>query len=156
MGRLARRTFNGSPTIALPGTGSDPTLLRMRAAFLVSFLVISAALLGGEGKVTGANAPAPDQAFAIKLVSALVDADYNAFVADGNDQFRGMPKGQFDAVAKRTAAVLKPGYELAYLGSLNQRGFLVTLWRISPKSSGDDLLATLSTRNGKVGGFFIR
>jgi hypothetical protein len=45
---------------------------------------------------------------------------------------------------------------MTYLGDLNQGGYQVTLWRIRIKSSSDDLLATLSMKDGKVGGFWIK
>lgn len=69
---------------------------------------------------------------------------------------RGLKKEQFEAVVSRLSAKLKNGYDLTYLGDLNQRGYEVTLWRIRFKSGGDDLLATLSMKDGKIGGFWIK
>jgi hypothetical protein len=66
------------------------------------------------------------------------------------------PPSPFNAQKKRRRSKLKAGYDLAYLGDLNQRGYQVTLWRIRFKSGGDDLLATLSMRDGKVGGYWIQ
>jgi hypothetical protein len=39
---------------------------------------------------------------------------------------------------------------------IDQKGFRVTLWKVSYKDGSDDMLATLSVRSGTVGGFFIR
>jgi len=91
-----------------------------------------------------------------KIITSLVNADYTAFVADGEARFKELKKEQFDSVAAKIAPVLKQGYEVTYLGSLNQRGYHVSLWKVGLKTGGGDLLATLSMKDGKVGGFFIR
>lgn len=106
--------------------------------------------------VCAADAPAGAQTEAPKLVSAIASDDYAAFVADGSAAFQGLKKDQFESVVAQIGSRLKGGYDLAYLGDLNQRGYQVTLWRIRFKSGGDDLLATLSMKDGKVGGFLIK
>jgi hypothetical protein len=100
--------------------------------------------------------PAASHAEATKLVSAIASDNYASFVADGNAAFQGLKKDQFESVVSQLGSKLKAGYDLAYLGDLNQRGYQVTLWRIRFKSGGDDLLATLSMRDGKVGGYWIK
>lgn len=90
------------------------------------------------------------------MVSAVVADDFAAFVADGNTAFQELKKERFEAVVSQLGAKLKAGYDLGYLGDLNQQGFQVTLWRIRFKSGGDDLLATLSIKDGRVGGFWIK
>jgi hypothetical protein len=106
--------------------------------------------------VFAADPPVSSQAEATKLVSAIVSDNYAAFVADGNAAFQGLKKDQFESVVSQLGSKLKSGYDLAYLGDLNQRGYLVTLWRIRFQNGGDDLLATLSMKDGKVGGFWIK
>ena len=91
-----------------------------------------------------------------KLLSAIATSDYGLFVADGDAAFRELKKSHFDAVASQLSLKLKNGYEVTYLGDLNQRSYQVTLWRIRFKSGGDDLLATMSMKGGKVGGFWIK
>jgi len=91
-----------------------------------------------------------------KLLNAITSDDYAAFVADGNAAFQGLKKDQFEAVVSQIGFRLKEGYDLTYLGDLKQKGYQVTLWRIRFKSGGDDLLATLSMKDGKVGGFWIK
>jgi hypothetical protein len=100
--------------------------------------------------------PPAYQAEATKLVSAIADNDYAAFVTDGNAAFQALKKGQFEGVVSQLGSKLKAGYYLSYLGDLNQRNYQVTLWRIRFRSGGDDLLATLSMKDGKVGGFWIK
>lgn len=103
-----------------------------------------------------ADAPADSGDKASKLIRAIASDHYTEFVADGSHAFQGLKKEQFEAVVSQLDSKLKSGYDIAYLGDLNQRGYQVTLWRIRFKSGGDDLLVTLSMRDGKVGGFWIK
>ena len=91
-----------------------------------------------------------------KLFSALQKKDYASFVSDGEPAFRALPEEQFNSVAEQLAPKLIGEHEVTYLGALRQKGFRVTLWKVSLKDGSDDMLATLSVRSGKVGGFFIR
>jgi hypothetical protein len=91
-----------------------------------------------------------------KLYSALEKKDYASFVGDGEPAFRAFPEEQFDTVATQLAPKLVGDHQVTYLGVLQQKGFRVTLWKVSFKDGSDDMLATLSVRSGKVGGFFIR
>jgi hypothetical protein len=106
--------------------------------------------------VCAAESPGASQSEATKLITAITADDYKGFVADCNAAFQALKKDQFEAMVTQIGSKLKAGYELAYLGDLNQRGYQVTLWRIRFKSGGDDLLATLSMKDGKVGGFWIK
>jgi hypothetical protein len=118
-------------------------------------LSISAALVLASS-VCAMDAPIASQAQATKLVSAIISDDFGSFVADGSAAFQGLKREQFEAVVSQLSSKLKNGYDLTYLGDLNQRGYEVTLWRIRFKSGGDDLLATLSMKDGKVGGYWIK
>jgi hypothetical protein len=100
--------------------------------------------------------PTTYQAETTKLVSAIAYNDYEAFVADGNAAFQALKRDQFEGVVSQLGSKLNGEYDIAYLGDLNQRSYQVTLWRIRFKSGGDDLLATLSMKDGKVGGFWIK
>jgi hypothetical protein len=99
---------------------------------------------------------ATEAAFATKLVGALEHGDYPAFVADGDAAFQQFKQPEFDKIVAQLSPVLKTGYELVYLGDMKRKGFHITLWRVQFKDGRDDLLATLSVKEGKVGGFFIR
>ena len=67
-----------------------------------------------------------------------------------------MKKENFDAVSAQLAPRFKAGYTVTYLGDLQQQGFHVTLWKVSFQDGKDDALATLSVKDGKVGGFWIK
>jgi hypothetical protein len=59
-------------------------------------------------------------------------------------------------VAAQLGPRFKAGYTATYLGDLNQKGFKITLWRLRFTDGGDDALATLSLKDGKIGGFWIK
>lgn len=91
-----------------------------------------------------------------KLFSALEKKNYASFVGDGEPAFKELPEEKFNSVATQLAPKVSGDHEVTYLGALQQKGFRVTLWKVSFKEGSDDMLATLSVRNGKVGGFYIR
>ena len=103
-----------------------------------------------------ADNPAQAEQVMRKLIAATTAKDYPAFIADGTDEVKAaLSKPQFEAVAAMVEARFKAGYDLAALGELNQKGFEVYLYRLRFKDSGDDMLATLSLKDGKVGGIFF-
>jgi hypothetical protein len=103
-----------------------------------------------------ADAPKDAQAASGKLLSAIVADDYNAFISDGEPAFKALKKEAFDSVVMQLSLRFKTGYEAIYLGELKQKGYQVTLWKLSFKDGGDDMLATLSLKEKKVGGFWIK
>ncbi len=103
-----------------------------------------------------AQDPAPADALFKKMLAAEEAKDYDAFIADGTDQLKAaLSKSQFDAVCNLMNSRLKGGCDSSALGELNQKGFEVHLYRLRFKDGGDDMLATLSVKNGKVGGIFF-
>lgn len=96
-----------------------------------------------------------EAALCAQLIKAIAVSDHAAFIADGEAAFRQMKPERFAAVAAQLGPRLQAGYEVTYLGELRQRGYHVTLWKLSFKDGTDDALASLSTKEGKVGGFFI-
>ena len=91
-----------------------------------------------------------------KLLAAQTAKDYDAFVADGTDPLKAaLGKTQFEASSNLLNARFKGGYDYSPLGELNQRGFEVYLYRLRFKDGGDDMLGTLSLKDGKVGGIYF-
>lgn len=123
----------------------------MKITTLVCVLV-----LGVLGLARAADPSAEAKAASDKLIAAIAAADHAAFVADGDAAFKGLKKEVFDAVAAQLVPRFRAGYEVAYLGEMKQQGYQVTLWKLSFKDGGDDALATLSMKDGKVGGYWIR
>ena len=118
--------------------------------------VVAAMVIGSPAFLSAAEPAKEDNTIALKLFSAIEKSDYEAFVADGTAPFQQLKKEQFDGLAAKIAPKLRAGHEVSYLGDLKQNGYHVTLWKVSFKDGGDDALATLSVKDGKVGGFFIR
>jgi len=118
--------------------------------------LLAAILLGALACVGAAEPPSGAQAASDKLLAAIASGDYAAFVAEGDAAFKGLKKEEFDAVAAQLGPRFESGYEATYLGDLNQKGYQVTLWRLRFKAGGDDALATLSLKDGKIGGYWIR
>jgi cellulose biosynthesis protein BcsQ len=92
-----------------------------------------------------------------KLLAAQVAKDYDAFVMDASTGLKAaLSKTQFEASSDIMIPKLAAGYEIMPLGELNQRGYEVYLYRLRFKNGGDDMLGTLSLKDGKVGGIFFR
>ena len=89
-------------------------------------------------------------------MTAIEKDEHATFVADSENAFQQMKKEQFDSIAAQMAPKFKAGYTITYLGDLKQRGYHLTLWKLSFKDGTDDVLTTLSVKGDKVGGFFLR
>ncbi len=98
----------------------------------------------------------PTQGIFKTIMTATAANDYDGFVSVCDNTMKAaITKTQLEAVSKQIAPRAKDGYDADYLGELNQRGFVVHLWRLRFKAGGDDVLATLSVKDGKAGGFFL-
>ncbi len=99
---------------------------------------------------------AADQPVVHQLLNAMAQNDYQAFIGQGTTEFGAITQQQFSEVANSISPRLKQGYTVQHLGNLRQQGLDISVWKISFSDQGDELLATLNVRNGKVGGFFLR
>jgi hypothetical protein len=124
---------------------------------VIRSLIVGAALLAACANiVAAAEAAKEDKAIIDKLLTAIMKADYDSFVGDGDDSFKRMTKEQFDAAVRQLSPRLNAGYELTFLGAIKKSGGYVTLWRLTLKGVEDEALATLSLKDGQVRGFTIR
>jgi hypothetical protein len=78
-------------------------------------------------------------------LKSIETGDFELFVEDGEPAFQKIKKKNFDSVVTQLATRMKKGYEATYLGTLDQQGYSVTLWKLD-FSEGDDALATLSIK----------
>ncbi|PHJ54472.1 hypothetical protein VF14_34950 [Nostoc linckia z18] len=108
-------------------------------------------------KQTQSNQPEQSvQKTFISLINAVEQNNYNQFISQGNAAFKeAVTKQTFTQVSGQLAPRLKKGYSLVFLGNLNQQGYQVYLWKLTFKDSGDDILARLSLKDGKIGGFWL-
>jgi hypothetical protein len=97
------------------------------------------------------------QALFDNLMAATISNDYDAFVAQCDARMAAaITKQMLEGVSQQIAPRANKGYEVEYLGELNQQAHVVHLWRVRFKDGKDDVLATLSVKDGKAGGFFLK
>ena len=90
------------------------------------------------------------------LVGAITDDNYSSFLLLIDENFRAaLPKPAFESVVKQVGPRFETGSQATYFGQLGRNGYAVHLWKIE-FDTGDDLLAEVSLKDGKVGGFFLR
>ena len=92
-----------------------------------------------------------------KLLKAVEANDYASFVADGTAQLKaGLTKQMLEGVSAQMAPRMKKGYDATFLGELKQSGCQVYIWKLAYKDGGDDTLARLTLKDGKVAGFLLQ
>lgn len=122
--------------------------------FLTCFALLFAFVLAPSAHAsTGGTA---DQPVVHQLLDAIALGNYQAFIGQGTPEFAALSEAQFAQVANSVGPRLRQGYTTQYLGNLQQQGLDISVWKISFRDQGDDLLATLNVREGRVGGFFLR
>ncbi len=90
------------------------------------------------------------------MLGAIEDDNRAVFVAQADANFKAaLTPPVFKAVSDQVAARLKAGHQDLYLGEMKKAGFTVHLWRVRFTDGGDDFLAQMSLKDGKVGGFFL-
>ncbi len=99
----------------------------------------------------------PGRAVLDKLLKATEANDYDSFVSDGTDAFKAaLTKQMVEGVSRQLSPRMKKGYQCSYLGELSQQGCRVLLWKLTFKDGGDDTLAKLVLKDGKVAGFWLQ
>jgi hypothetical protein len=130
--------------------------VRCLAVALLAGGLLAAEAAGAAPGTPVAEAPVAEVSLK-RMLSALQSGSYDDFLWDAEPPFReALKRTTFDAVAAQVSPRLKGGYTLSYLGTLNQVGYAVSLWKITFKDGGDDVLAKVSTKDGRVGGFFLQ
>jgi hypothetical protein len=123
---------------------TKPGRRRIAAAALV---LLAAVLIGGAAVAEPPGQPALFK----KMIGALESGNYEAFVAGGDPAFKAaLTKPLFDGTTAKVGPLLKAGYTPSYLGTLNQRGWAIHLWKLSFKAGGNDLLVRMAMQDGKV------
>lgn len=123
---------------------------------LIKFMLIAAAAALLTSVSTYADPDQATQTIFKNLMAATVANNYDGFVAECDAVMKAaLTKPMLEGVSKQIAPRAKQGYDAQYLGELNQHGYEVHLWRLRFKDGGDDVLATLSAKDGKAGGFYL-
>ena len=91
-----------------------------------------------------------------KILKAVENNDLGNFFAEGDNQFKvSVTKQMFDNMNATIGSRMKKGYKVVSLGTLNQQGYQLYLSKLVFKDGGDDILARLVLRNGKVAGMWF-
>ncbi|CAN5399715.1 hypothetical protein BH09VER1_BH09VER1_08920 [soil metagenome] len=92
-----------------------------------------------------------------QLIKAQMAKDYEAFVADGTLELKAaLSKTQFEAASDLMSKRCAVGYDLTPLGELKQKGYEIYLYRLRFKDGSDDMLGTLTLKDGKVAGIYFK
>jgi hypothetical protein len=108
---------------------------------------------------TSASAQEPKDARRLldTILKATENDDYAGFVSVGDLVFKASITPQMlDGVSGQVAPRMKKGYDCIFLGVLNQKGYQVCLWKLVFMDGGDDILAKLVVKNGKVWGAWLQ
>ncbi|HUA64789.1 MAG TPA: sigma-70 family RNA polymerase sigma factor [Alphaproteobacteria bacterium] len=98
-----------------------------------------------------------ETAFANELLKATADDNYQAFLADGDKEFKSLSEGQFKAVYDQVSSKINGGYQVTFLASFRLKVIPdhVTLWKVSYNNGGDDDVLHLTVNNGKITGALL-
>jgi hypothetical protein len=120
-------------------------------------LICALAVLTGMAWATAADEETDAIRILKRLLGAVEASDYESFVANGNAAFKaGITKQMFEGVSIQLSSRMKKGYDTTYLGQLKQQGCQVYLWKLVFKDAGDDTLAKLVLKDGRVAGFWLQ
>jgi hypothetical protein len=125
---------------------------------IVAVACVVCVSLALSARLCWAGDPAePGRATLDTLLKAVEANDYESFVSDGSDAFKtGITKPMLQGVSDQLSPHMKKGYTCSYLGELAQQGCRVLLWKLTYKDGGDDTLAKLVLKHGKVTGFLLQ
>jgi hypothetical protein len=102
------------------------------------------------------QAPAQLETTLKNMLAALQKNSLPDFVADGDAAFKsGMTAQMLSSFSAQFGQRLTRGYVTAFLGTLNQQGYTVYLWKLSFMDGQDDRLVTMAVKEGKVAGFVL-
>jgi hypothetical protein len=120
----------------------------MNSAFARHVVVLIALFVAAH--LRAADAPPELGAMANRMFAAIEKNGFDQFVADGDNQWRRLQRGEFDRLTSQLRPKLKDGYEVAYLGQIKRiDGVQQTLWKLTLKN-GEELLANIDMKDGKV------
>lgn len=119
--------------------------------------VVFGCLVLSASSCMAASTPESARPMLDKLLQAVSSNDYASVISDGTVAFKtGITKQMIERVSAQLAPRMVKGYEVTFLGELKQQGCQVSLWKVSYKDGGDDTLAKLVIKDGKVAGFLLQ
>jgi hypothetical protein len=132
-------------------------LARLIAPLAKSRMLYAALLFALASHPGWAQAPEQIETTMKNMLAATQAGSLADFIAAGDASFQsGATKAMLDGISAQFAPRLKQGYTSTFLGSLNQQGYIVYLWKLEFNDGKDDRLVLIAVKDGKVGGFFLR
>jgi len=120
-------------------------------------LWMSVIFVAGALSSEAAEPGTQEQQLIVNMLAAVEKNDYEAFLKDASLEMKaGMTKIMLEGVSGQMAPRMKKGYRSSYLGSLNQQGCKVHLWKLTYEAGGDDTLVKLVVRGKQVAGFWLQ
>jgi len=108
-------------------------------------------------RLNAADADPAVQKICTRMLKAIETKDRAEFIADGSDAVRaGTTDDIMQALSTQVGARMKKGYTATYLCELNQLKHQIYLWKLAFQDDGDDMVARVVMKDGKVAGFFFQ
>ncbi|AKG20750.1 hypothetical protein [Calothrix sp. 336/3] len=90
------------------------------------------------------------------ILDATKTGNYELFLTVGNDDYKaGISQEMFDSVSSLLAPRMAEGYDITYFGNLKQSEYQIYLWKLSFADDGDEFVARMAIKDGKVGGILF-
>jgi len=122
--------------------------------FVCSVLILICLAASGP---SFAAEPADPQKFFLNLLESLKMNDAKSFIEAGDEEFqKKMTPELVEEVSRQLVPRMKKEYGVAYFGSLKKKDYETHIWKLTFEDSGDDLLTSVSVRDGKIVGFIIK
>ena len=121
---------------------------------LLALASLTAAKIGAIAE----EAPKDEVAILTTLLESTQDNDLTKFRSICDEKMKAaMTYAMLTKVSRQVAAQMKQGYEKVFMGVLIRGQAKTYYWKLDFKGEGvPDMLAELSTQDGRVAGFFIR
>ena len=162
---VVRKTAKGEKTLELEVAKKAGDLSEVEEGDSVAFsydpgleVVTKIAKVASEsekGAAVGGDSVA--RPFLDKLLKAIVENDYDSFVADLTPKFQAeLSKQRVAGISTQLSPRMKKGYKVIVLGDGKQSGHKVYLWKVVYEDDGDDTFVRMSLKDGKVTGFLMQ
>jgi hypothetical protein len=139
--------------LSLPTGGAvpDPPMLKYS---LAAALLFGAVLLALRWR-SSADPALTHAEIAGRVLHAVEQADYDAFIAHADNRVRKMRVEDFQTLAAQHAPRLRTGYEVQPIDERWRGDVLLTRWKLVFKDGGRDAVLTVGLKDGKVATFMI-
>jgi len=121
-------------------------------------LLALASMIAATMGTIAEEAPKDEATMLTTLLEATQNNDLAKFESVCDEEMKtAMTEPILAQVSEQVAAQMKEGYEKVFMGVLNRGEAKTYYWKLDFRGEGvPDILAELTTQDGKAAGFFIR